>query len=158
MYPSPSQIPADRRRRIAESLNAGLADGLDLHGHLKVAHWNVKGPLFPVLHPLFERLAGELASQNDAVAERAVTLGAPALGTARHVATASRIPEYPEDATRDLEHVRLLAERFDAYLRGLREARGVAEQCGDADTVDLLTEAVSATEKNAWFLLATAGG
>ena len=155
MYKSPSQLPEDTRVKIADALNARLADGLDLHGQIKVAHWNIKGPQFAALHPLFETFAVSLAQFNDAVAERAVTLGAKAYGTARYVAKTSKLPEYPQETTRDLDHVKLLAERFDKYLAGVREARGLGEQLGDTDTVDLLTGIVSEFEKNAWFLRAS---
>ena len=155
MYQSPSPLPETTRAAIAERLEATLLDGLDLHGQIKVAHWNVRGPHFAALHPLFETFAVALAGFNDQVAERAVTLGARVRGTARSVAKASRVPEYPEDTTRDLEHVRLLAERIDAYLKGVREACAVAEKQGDQDTVDLLTGLVEEFEKSGWFLRAT---
>ena len=155
MYSSPSQLPETARAAIASNLNAVLADGLDLHGQIKVAHWNVKGPLFAALHPLFESFAVGLAAFNDSLAERAVTLGGRALGTARHVAGVSRIPEYPQETTRDMEHVRLLSERFETYLSAARAARGVAEGHGDTDTVDLLTQVVTEFEKHAWFLRAS---
>jgi starvation-inducible DNA-binding protein len=155
MYRSPSALSEDARQQIADSLNARLADGLDLHSQIKVAHWNIKGPQFPGLHPLFETFATDLAGFNDAIAERAVTLGARAYGTARHVAKQSRLPEYPQETTRDLEHVRLLAERFDTYLTGVRESRVVAERLADTDTVDLLTQAATSFEKHAWFLRAS---
>ena len=155
MYKSPSKLSEKARAAIADTLNARLADGLDLHSQIKVAHWNIKGPQFPSLHPLFESFAVSLASHNDEIAERAVTLGALAYGTSRHVAKASRLGEYPQETTKDMEHVRLLAERFEAYLDGLRESRGVAESNGDTDTVDLLTGIVSEFEKHAWFLRAS---
>lgn len=155
MYATPSRLPEPARARIADALNAVLADGLDLHADLKVAHWNLKGPHFAALHPLFEELATGLAGHNDAVAERAVTLGARALGTLRQAAGASRLAEYPRDLSRDLEHVRAVAERVERYLEGVRAARGVAEGQGDPDTVDLLTEVASALEKHGWFLRAT---
>ena len=158
MYPSPSKLPEQSRQRLSATLNERLADGLDLHGQIKVAHWNVKGPQFPSLHPLFETFAVSLAGHNDAIAERAVTLGGRAYGTARHVAGASRLPEYPQETSRDLEHVRLLAERFDAYLEGVRASRGVAEELGDTDTVDLLTGIITEFEKHAWFLRASLEG
>lgn len=155
MYKTPSQLSESARADISAALNGRLADGLDLHGHLKLAHWNVRGPQFPALHPLFEQFATQLAGHNDAIAERAVTLGALAIGTARQVAAQSRLAEYPIETTRDLEHVRLLAERFDTYLAGVRAARALAEQNADIDTVDLLTQVVTDFEKNAWFLRAT---
>lgn len=155
MYASPSHLPAVARTAIIEALNARLVDGLDLHSHLKVAHWNVKGPQFPALHPLFETFAISLATYNDQLAERAVTLGGLARGTTRQVAGASRLAEYPADLTRDMDHVIALAERVDTYLSGLRDARGVAEANGDTDTVDMLTQVITEFEKHAWFLRAT---
>ena len=156
MYASPSNLTPESRRTIADGLNARLADGLDLHLQTKVAHWNVKGPLFPSLHPLFEQFATSLAAFNDAVAERAVTLGGTAVGTVRQVAGASLLPELPGGVVRGLDLVSLLADRIDAYLAGLRETRDLADRLGDGDTVDLLTQIVTEFEKNAWFLRATA--
>jgi starvation-inducible DNA-binding protein len=155
MYRSPSRLPEDSRRRIVAVLNRSLADGLDLHSQIKVAHWNIKGPHFSALHPQFETFAVGLAAFNDEIAERAVTLGGHVYGTLRHAAQVSRVPEYDQEAQRDLDHVRLLAERFDAYIEGLREARGVGEKEGDTDTVDLLTGVISEFEKHTWFLRAT---
>ncbi len=157
MYRSPSKLPEDTRAHLVEALNARLADGLDLHSQIKVAHWNIKGPLFPSLHPLFETFAVALAAFNDEVAERAVTLGGIARGTARHVAGRSGIAEYPAETTRDLEHVALLADRFEAYLVGAREARSAAAGLGDDESVDLFTRIIQALEKNAWFLRASLG-
>jgi len=154
-YRSPSALPEEARQRVAATLNDRLADGIDLWSQVKVAHWNIKGPHFAALHPLFETFATDLALRNDEIAERAVTLGALAHGTARHVGAHSRIKEYPQDATRDLEHVGLLAERFETYLSGLRQSRTVAEETRDIDTVDLLTETLSQFEKHAWFLRAS---
>ena len=155
MYKTPSQLPEDARERIAASLNARLADGLDLHSQIKVAHWNIKGPQFASLHPLFETFAVGLALHNDALAERAVTLGARAYGTARHVAQTSKLPEYPQQTTRDLDHVRLLADRIEAFLGGLRESRRAAEAESDTDTADLFTQVITEFEKAAWFLRAS---
>jgi hypothetical protein len=70
MYRSPSHLSEDARVKIAETLNARLADGLDLHSQIKVAHWNIKGPQFASLHPLFETFAVSLATDNDTLAER----------------------------------------------------------------------------------------
>src|SRR5687767_2106168 len=155
MYKTPSQLPESTRVAVVQTLNEILADGLDLHSQLKVAHWNVRGPQFPTLHPLFEQFAIQLAVHNDSIAERAVTLGGHAIGTSRSVAKRSRIEEYPSDASRDLDHVRFLADRFEAYLASVRASRSVAEKAGDTDSVDLLTGVITEFEKNTWFLRAT---
>jgi starvation-inducible DNA-binding protein len=155
MYKSPNPLPEKSRSEIVDVLNATLADGLDLHSQIKVAHWNIKGPQFAALHPLFETFAVGLALHNDTMAERAVTLGGKAYGTARRVAKASRLPDYAEETTRDLEHVRLLSERIEKYLEGARSARAVAEKLSDTDTADVYTQAITEFEKHAWFLRAS---
>lgn len=157
MYRSPSPLSESTRATMAETLNARLADGLDLHSQIKVAHWNIKGPQFASLHPLFETFAISLATHNDAIAERAVTLGGRAYGTARHVAKASKLADYPQETTKDMEHVRLLADRIEAYLVGVRESRSLAETHGDTDTADQFTQIVTEFEKHAWFLRASLG-
>jgi starvation-inducible DNA-binding protein len=158
MYKSPSRLPEETRQRIAESLNQRLADGLDLHTQIKVAHWNIKGPHFATFHPLFETFAVELATFNDDVAERAVTLGAKAYGTSRHVAKISKLPDYPQETTRDLDHVRLLSERIEVYLDGLRETRVLSEKNNDTESMDLMSGIIGTFEKHAWFLRASLEG
>ena len=155
MYKSPSRLSEQARQKVSETLNARLVDGLDLHSQIKVAHWNIKGPQFAALHPLFEEFAIGLATHNDNVAERAVTLGARVYGTVRHVAAKSRLPEYPQETSKDVEHVKHLADRIDTYLAGLRESRAVAEDLGDTDSVDLLTGIITDFEKHGWFLKAS---
>ncbi len=151
MKTSPSNLSADARAKICDALRGVLTDGLDLHSQIKVAHWNIKGPQF-------DTFATDLAVHNDGIAERILTLGGLAVGTARHVAKASRLEDYPQDVTRDLEHVKLLSTRIEAYLAGVRQARAVADGLGDDDTVDPLTGIITMFEKHAWFLHATLGG
>ncbi len=155
MYKTPSNLPESARLTIAASLNDRLVDGLDLHSQIKVAHWNIRGPQFPTLHPLFETFAVALAIHNDNIAERAVTLGGHAVGTARQVAKSSRLPEYPSEVAKDLDHVKALADRIDAYLDGIRTTRKIVEEQGDIITFDLLGNVLTEFEKNNWFLRAT---
>jgi starvation-inducible DNA-binding protein len=155
MYKSPNRLSEHAREKISKTLNDRLADGLDLHMQIKVAHWNIKGMHFAALHPLFETFAVSLANHNDSIAERAVTLGGRAYGTARHVAAKSRLPEYPQDTVKDLDHVRLLADRIEAYLDAVRESREAIENEGDTDSADLLTGIITEFEKHAWFLRAS---
>ena len=155
MYKSPSHLPEAARKSISETLNGRLSDGLDLHSQIKVAHWNIKGPQFAALHPLFETFAIALADFNDSIAERAVTLGGRAYGTVRHAAQNSKLPEYPQDTTRDLEHVKLLAERIEKYLDGAKAARESVQAQNDSDSSDLLSTIITDFEKHAWFLRAS---
>ncbi len=78
------------RASSIETLNARLADGIDLALAVKQAHWNLKGPQFIGIHEMLDGFRTEIDDLNDKVAERAVQLGATALGTASVVAAASR--------------------------------------------------------------------
>lgn len=157
MYSSPAPLSLEARSAIAKALNATLTDGLDLHSQIKVAHWNIKGPHFAALHPLFDTFATELAAHADAIAERAVTLGGMAVGTVRYVAQHSTLSELPSGTTQDLELVEMLVSRMDRFLVTARTARTVAGDHGDEEAVDLLTQLVQDFEKHAWFLRATLG-
>jgi len=152
---SPTTLGADVRRQVCESLAQRIADGVDLATQLKVAHWNVKGPLFPQLHALFEEIAVAVQRHNDEVAERAVTLGWHVDATARRVAADSRLPEYPAGGRSGLDHVRAVVERIETYLDGATEALAVIERTGDRVSADLLTGVLRSLEKHAWMLRAT---
>ena len=155
MLTTPSPLPEAARATVIAALDQIVVDGVDLYTQIKVAHWNVRGPLFKQVHEQLDELAGHVAGHVDDLAERAVTLGGRASGTARQAAARSRLDELPADARRDLELVRLVAERAEAWLRGLHAARAVADAHGDLDTDDLLTGVIRATEKDGWFLRAT---
>jgi starvation-inducible DNA-binding protein len=140
------------RVEMIDLLNRQLADTSDLKTHLKHAHWNVKGPDFFALHGLFDRLAGEIEAHTDTVAERITALGGTAFGTARQVAAATRLAEFPEDITEGAEHLQALADRYAALAKTTRAAIDTAVGAGDQDTADLFTEVSRDLDKHLWFL------
>src|SRR3954468_6290313 len=118
-FPTRIDLPADKREALIDLLNAHLADTFDLMSQVKQAHWNVKGKDFYQLHLLFDEIAGELLEYVDEIAERAVSLGGHATGTARMAAENSTLPEYPTEAGEGLQHVAALVERFGRYAAHL---------------------------------------
>ncbi len=155
MFLTPSNLLEATRARVVTALNACVLDGIDLYTQTKVAHWNARGSLFVQIHELLDKVAGHLTEHIDDLAERAVTLGGRAMGTARQVAHGSRVEEITHDVRRDLELARLIAERSESFLKGLRAARAVAEELHDPDTEDLLTGVIRGLEKDVWFLRST---
>jgi starvation-inducible DNA-binding protein len=140
------------RGEMVELLNRQLADTSDLKTHLKHAHWNVKGMDFFALHELFDKLAGEIEAHTDTIAERVTALGGTAFGTARQVAGATRLPEFPAGATDGAEHLQALVERYAALARTTRAAIDAASAAGDQDSADLCTEVSRDLDKHLWFL------
>ncbi len=156
MFPTSSALPEAARAELVGALGASVLDGIDLYPQLKVAHWNVRGGHFLPLHELFDAIAGRVLGHVDDLAERAVTLGGRAPGTARQVARGSRLTESPAVAE-ELALVAIVAERADPFTRGLRAARALADQLGDVDTEDLLTGMIRGLDKDGWFLRAHLG-
>ena len=71
MHTTHNTLSENVRTQTAELLNRHLAAAIDLHGQLKQAHWNVRGPTFIAVHELFDKVAGEAESYSDLLAERA---------------------------------------------------------------------------------------
>jgi starvation-inducible DNA-binding protein len=142
----------ETRQHMIALLNQQLADSFDLYSQTKQAHWNVKGAQFYQLHELFDELAGQLVEHIDQIAERVTALGGVALGTARMASGASRLPEYPNDATGSLPSVEALATGYASLAATTRSAIDTAAQNGDMATSDLFTEVSRSLDKALWFL------
>src|SRR5262245_59056107 len=95
MHSTRNDLAKATRGKMADLLDARLADAIDLQTQLKQAHWNVKGPTFIALHELFDKINEAVEDYVDDLAGRVVQLGGTAHGTARQVAKASTLPEYP---------------------------------------------------------------
>ena len=152
LYGTRIDLAEDVRVKVIAILNQTLAATLDLKTQTKQAHWNVKGMDFSQLHELFDEMATELEEYVDMVAERVTALGGTALGTARIAAAESILPEYDLDAVSGAEHVTVLADRYGAYAKHVREAIDQTDDLGDADTADLYTEISRTIDKRLWFL------
>jgi starvation-inducible DNA-binding protein len=154
MFRSPSQLPEQSRTTIVDELNARLCDCWDLFSQCRVACWNVKGVQFSAFHPMFNNFSQHLYRFTDCLGDRLVTLGGLTRCTTRYAAKSSIIPEYPQDTVRDIDHVRLLAERFDKLLVGLKATRDTSIKLNDQDTAILCSEIIRECEHDCSFLLA----
>jgi starvation-inducible DNA-binding protein len=152
MFKTANDITLETREMMVALLNQQLADTTDLFSQTKQAHWNVKGAQFYQLHELFDQLAGELIEYMDLIAERATALGGEALGTVRMAASASRLPEYPQEVFKSLPTVEALVERYANLAATTRAAIDTADSYDDADTADLFTEISRGLDKSLWFL------
>lgn len=152
MHPTRNDLPAKARSGVARLLGDLLADAVDLQTQVKQAHWTVKGPTFLQLHELFDAVAGEVESWADLLAERIAQLGGTPVGTARHAAKSSRLPEYPLAAVRGSDHVRFVSDRLAAFAAAARTAIDAADDMGDAVTADICTEVCRGADKQLWFV------
>lgn len=152
MHATRNDLPARTRAKVIESLNAHLADAIDLGAQAKHAHWNVKGPNFIALHELFDKVAESVEEHIDELAERITALGGTAHGTIAAVARTSSLAPYPENVVEGLEHVDALAAALAQFGKKIRKGIDAAGKHGDADTADLYTGISREADKYLWFL------
>jgi starvation-inducible DNA-binding protein len=152
MYETENDIAQSRRSALCGLMNQRLADAVDLQMQMKQAHWNVKGPHFIGLHELFDKIAEEVESYVDLVAERIVQLGGIAEGTVRAAAARSRLEEYPLTIADGHAHVEAVARALSAFGHEARNTIDEADGLGDADTADIFTEISRGIDKWLWFV------
>ncbi len=152
MHETRIDLPGKARRKLATTLNARLADAIDLQTQAKHAHWNVKGPQFIALHELFDDIAENVEGHIDSLAERITALGGTASGGLAAVAKRTALKPYPEEIVNGMEHVDALAAALADFGRRIRKAIDEAAKLGDAGTSDLYTEVSRDVDKYLWFL------
>lgn len=147
-----NDLPDNTRKAMIALLNARLADTIDLRLAVKQAHWNVKGPSFIALHELFDQIQARVDTFADDIAERAVSLGGSAHGTAQIVVKDTQLKPYPAEVMPQKEHLEALADRLAAYGKLARAAIDASDQAGDKDTADLFTGISRQMDKDLWFI------
>jgi starvation-inducible DNA-binding protein len=152
MHKTKIDLPSETREKLIQTLNARLADALDLKSQAKQAHWNVKGIHFFQLHELFDQVSTEVEAFMDLIAERATTLGGTALGTVRVSAEKSTLSEYPLEITDGRDHVDALSTALSDFGKRVREDIDEAGELGDQGTADLFTEVSRGIDKLLWFV------
>src|SRR5215210_1465694 len=152
LFSTKNDLSPSTRGQVSELLNQRLADCIDLQTQCKQAHWNVKGPSFIALHKLFDEVNEDIEEYVDLLAERIVQLGGIAEGTARVVASRSRLDEYPAQATTGGDHVDALSSALATFGHGSRMGINEADELGDPATADILTEITRGVDKWLWFV------
>ena len=152
MYETENDLPKQRRAELNALISQRLADVIDLQMQLKQAHWNVKGPHFIGLHELFDKIAEDVESYVDMVAERIVQLGGIAEGTVRVSAARSRLEEYPLEIADGMAHVDAVSKALSDFGREARMTIDEADALEDADTADMFTEISRGIDKWLWFV------
>ncbi|MGT2482332.1 DNA starvation/stationary phase protection protein Dps (plasmid) [Methylobacterium oryzae CBMB20] len=151
-YETRNNTPSNAKTVSIKALNARLADGIDLALAIKQAHWNLKGPSFIGIHLMLDGFRDELSDLNDKAAERAVQLGATALGSTQAVAENTKLPPYPTGIYAIADHIAALIDSYTAYANAVRKNIDETDEAGDPGTADLFTEVSRAVDKHLWFL------
>lgn len=148
-------LTTEQREAMADQVTRLLADTYALYFKTHAYHWNVTGPRFHDLHILFEQQYTELWTATDLIAERIRALGV--LAPISYAAMADKASITFDAETPDAETmVRNLMDGHEQVVRTARAVLEAANAHGDEATADLVTPRISAHEKTAWMLRATA--
>ena len=156
MHFTHNTLPANISGQSIELLNKHLAAAIDLHGQLKQAHWNVRGPGFMAVHELFDKVAASVEAFSDLLAERAAALGGVAAGTIQVASQRTFLLPYTLHIADTHAHIFAVSAALAAFGQSLQGAIRQAADAGDATTTDILTEISRGVDQALWFIEAHA--
>ena len=152
MHPTHNTLSENIRTQSVAALNRHLAAAIDLHGQIKQAHWNVRGPGFVAIHTLFDKVAATALDASDLIAERAAALGGTAEGTVQVASAKSYLVPYPLGVADEVKHIFAVSAALAAFGQQIRDAVGVSTTQGDPTTADLFTEISRGIDQQLWFV------
>ena len=148
-------LSAQVRQKVATLLNKLLSDEFVLYTKTLKFHWNVQGPMFHDYHQMFKEQYEQLFDFVDSIAERARTIGAPALGTLQEFSMHTQLKEIKTDKLSALEMVKQLQNDHETIIRTIRNNIDAITELNDQGTSNFLQEILLKHEKIAWMLRAT---
>ena len=147
------QMLADTvKAQSIDLLNMQLAAAIDLHGQVRQARWNVRGPGCSVVYDLFDRIAAEIASACDALAQRARVLGGVAHGTIQIAAQHSVLAGYRLGIASQRAHMQAVANILAGFDVAVQGAIHQAAAIGDGLTAALFSEISRGIDQQLWLV------
>lgn len=150
-----STLSADAQKVTTTALQIALVDLIDLSLVGKQVHWNIVGPHFRSVHRQLDDLVAVARQYADSVAERCVTLGAPADGRPETVAADRSGPPMRDGQLRDMDGVHEIVTRLARTIERIREQMRATEE-PDPVTENLLEEVLHDLEEQYWMFQAIA--
>jgi starvation-inducible DNA-binding protein len=136
-----------------ENLNQLLADTITLRDLYKKHHWQLAGPTFYQLHPLFDKHYDEQNELVDRIAERIQVLGGVSIAMAPDVAEITLIPRLPKGREDVPVQISRLLHAHEIVLKEARTMARLAVNSGDDGTNDLIvSDVIRRNELQAWFV------
>ncbi len=141
-------------KQVIETLNARLADLIDLHWQAKQAHWNVTGANFISVHKLFDEQAALIRQMADTAAERVRALCGDAEGTIRLAVKRTTLEEFPHGPLAWRDAITALTDRYEQLSAQFKAASDEAAEAEDKGTEDLYVGMIREIDEAAYFLRA----
>jgi starvation-inducible DNA-binding protein len=142
-----------KAKKLADKLNALLANYSIFYQNVRGYHWNIKGEKFFELHLKFEELYTDLQLKIDEVAERILTLGAIPQHNYSEYKKTAQIKESSQvsDGRKAVESILV---SFKTTIMLQRELLSLSEDAQDEGTNALMSDYIRAQEKLVWMYTA----
>jgi len=146
-------IKPENSIKVADYLNALLADEHILYVKSRNAHWNVEGHDFIGMHKLFECQYVQLEEIIDSVAERIRSIGHYPVATLHEFLKLTHLSEKTREINDSTGFIKDLLEDHESIIIYLREnINRFATELNDQGSSDFITGLMMTHEKAAWIL------
>lgn len=152
---TPSDLEEKGRTKVADALNALVADAFALYIKTKNYHWHVSGRHFRDYHLLLDEQAVQIFATIDPMAERVRKIGANTIRSVAHIAQLQRVKDNDEDFVAPKDMLLDLIAENKKMAKNMRDAHALADAAGDVATASVLEVYIDETEQRTWFLFET---
>jgi starvation-inducible DNA-binding protein len=152
---TPTDINPQAVAKIAEGLNALLANVFALYLKTKNFHWHMSGPHFRDYHLLLDDNADQLFAITDEIAERVRKIGATTIRSIGHIARLQRVQDNDADFVAPADMLTELRKDDEALAKQMLAVHGVCDDASDVATASLLENWIDQSQRRIWFLFET---
>jgi starvation-inducible DNA-binding protein len=149
---TPTDLPSNAAKTVAEALNGILADSFALYLKTKNFHWHVSGPHFRDYHLMLDDQATQILGATDAIAERVRKTGNTTLRSIGDIARRQTVKDNDKDFVSAADMLAELREDNLKLVEALREAKDIVDEAKDNATSGILDDWTDQAEERAWFL------
>jgi starvation-inducible DNA-binding protein len=149
---TPTDLPSNAAKTVAEALNGILADTFALYLKTKNFHWHVSGPHFHDYHLMFDAQAAQIFATTDQIAERVRKTGNTTLRSIGDVARHQSIKDNDAAFVKPEDMLTELRDDNRKLVEKLREAKDIVDEAKDNATSGILDDWTDQAEERAWFL------
>lgn len=149
---TPTDLPGQATRAIAEALNGLLADAFALYLKTKNFHWHMSGPHFRDYHLMLDEQSDQIFATTDPLAERVRKLGQRTIHSIGHIGELQTVKDNNAEFVGPLDMLRELMNDNKAVAASMRKAHQLCDDQKDVATASLLEVYLDETERRTWFL------
>lgn len=149
---TPSDLPRNDTRSVADALNSALADCYALYLKTKNFHWHVSGPHFRDYHLLLDDQATQILGVTDAIAERVRKTGNVTLRSIGDISRRQTIKDNDRDFVAAEDMLSELRDDNLKLVESFRVVKDAADAAKDNATSGIVDDWTDEAEERAWFL------